>query len=92
MNDFENYLQTKVAALKERRKKEEKEDLIEKELFSLVLMEISYGELFTVLKNFPKADISLIIEKSIYIEARIRQYTPEDALEEMERQMKERSQ
>lgn len=53
-------------------------------------MEISYGELFTVLKNFPDADVSLIIEKAIYIESRIRKYTPEDALIEMERQMKSR--
>ncbi|UFH36064.1 hypothetical protein [Flavobacterium acetivorans] len=91
MNDFEDFLQNKVATLKVRREREENEELNEIELFRLVLMEISYGELFVVLKDFPNADINPIIEKSIYIEARIRQYSSDDALIEMKRQMENRS-
>jgi hypothetical protein len=91
MNDFEVYLQNKIAALKDKRKREENEELNEIELFKLLLMEIGYGELFTVLKNFPNADTNPIIEKCIYIEARVKQYSPDDALTEMERQMECRS-
>lgn len=49
------------------------------ELLKLILMEISYEELSVTMKNFSGADVTPI-RKNMYVEARTRNYSPEDAL------------
>lgn len=91
MNDFENYLQEKITALKARREREGKEDVSEDLLYQLILMEITSGELYIIQRDFPRADIDPIIEKCIYVEARRIYTSPEDALLETKRQMENRA-
>lgn len=90
MNEFEVFLQENLEFLKEKRRQEDKEILPENELFKLILMEITYGELFIITRDFPNVDISKIIKKCIYVEARCKKYSPENALLETKKQMENR--
>lgn len=90
MNDFEVFLQDKINTLKKRREEENKRSVSEKELIKLILMEITYGELFIILRDFPNVDINPILEKCIYIEVRSKGFLPEDALNETKKQMENR--
>lgn len=90
MNDFEIYLQDKLISLKQRRKNEQREELSENELIKLIFFEVCAGELFVIKRDFPDANVDLIIEKAIYLECRINDLSPEESLEETQRQMQER--
>lgn len=94
MNEFENYLQEKVRILRSRREEENQQDVSENVLYQLVLMEITYGELFVILKNFPDlgiSEVNPIIERCLYVEARSKGLSAENALEETKKQMEDRS-
>lgn len=90
MNDFEIYLQDKLILLKQRRENEQREELPETELIKLIFFEVCAGELFVIKRDFPDANVDLIIEKAIYLQCRINGLSPEKSLGDMQRQMEKR--
>lgn len=90
MNEFENYLQTEVKELQSTREQNQDEELNENSLFELVLAKIKLGKLSSILKAYPDANVDPLLENCIYIEARMRGFSPDNALVEMKKQMEMR--
>ncbi|MGG7553369.1 hypothetical protein ACQ7CX_22440 [Chryseobacterium arthrosphaerae] len=86
MNELEFFLQNEVKILKAQREEKKQEKVSENILYELISMKIN-TELSIIERDFPNVDVTSNYKTCIYVEARIRGYSPEEALEETKRQI-----